>query len=396
MERHNITKQLSLAGLGFLAGASIVACASLNIPQSRPDSQTPAATPTVAPPVVVESAPLDVDSLESAFIAVYDAVGPSVVNITTTRQAYDFFMRAVPQEGTGSGFVYDTEGHIVTNYHVVEEADNIQVTFSDNTTAPAEIVGTDPSNDLAVLHIDVPAETLHPVPLGDSDNLRVGQFVVAIGNPFGFNNTLTVGVVSSLGRVIESPDNRFIGEIIQTDAAVNPGNSGGPLLDREGRLIGVNTAIFSPSSTSAGIGFAIPANTVRRVVPALIANGHYPHPWLGVSVFTLTPERASVLRNAGEDISRDTGLLIMEVAPGGPADIAGVRGGDHTIQVGNVIMPMGGDILVAIDGEEVGDSQDFTLVLETDAQIGEPVALTIVRDGEEMTVEAVPTDRPSS
>jgi len=186
--------------------------------------------------------------------------------------AYDFFFNPVPQEGTGSGFIYDDEGHIVTNYHVVENAEELSVTLADGKTYPAESVGVDPSTDLAVLRIDVD-ELPRPAPLGESDNLRVGQFVVAIGNPFGLERTLTVGVISSLGRVIESPDGRFIGEVIQTDAAINRGNSGGPLLDLEGRVIGVNSQIVSPSGANAGIGFSVPVNAVRRVVPELIAQG---------------------------------------------------------------------------------------------------------------------------
>ena len=186
--------------------------------------------------------------------------------------AYDFFFNPVPQEGTGSGFIYDDEGHIVTNYHVVENVEELSVTLADGKTYPAESVGVDPSTDLAVLRIDVD-ELPRPAPLGESDNLRVGQFVVAIGNPFGLERTLTVGVISSLGRVIESPDGRFIGEVIQTDAAINRGNSGGPLLDLEGRVIGVNSQIVSPSGANAGIGFSVPVNAVRRVVPELIAQG---------------------------------------------------------------------------------------------------------------------------
>ncbi|MFN2169049.1 MAG: S1C family serine protease, partial [Anaerolineae bacterium] len=225
---------------------------------------TPAPLPTLGPVATVPSmevtatpggAPPASDGmslLQQGVIDVYEQAGQGVVNVTNRSYAYDFFMRAVPQEGSGSGFVYDRQGHIITNYHVIERAEELFVTLADETTLPAEVVGADPANDLAVLRVDVPAEQLHPLSLGESNNLRVGQFVVAIGSPFGFERTLTVGVVSALGRVIESPDESFIGEIIQTDAAINPGNSGGPLLDLDGRVIGVNTAIFSPSQASAG------------------------------------------------------------------------------------------------------------------------------------------------
>ncbi len=222
----------------------------------------------------------------------------------------------------------------------------------------------------------------------------IGQWVIAIGNPFGLNRTLTVGVVSSLGRVIQSPDGSFIGEVIQTDAAINPGNSGGPLLDRAGRLIGVNSQIVSPSQASAGIGFAIPVNTVRRVVPELIATGHYPHPWLGVTVFDLSAQRAQILRQAGANIAVDQGILVVQVAAGSPADKAGIRGGSQQVRIGNVIMPVGGDIITAIDGHAITSSKDLGIVLDTQAQIGQTVTIDFVRDGQQMTAQATLTEQP--
>jgi S1-C subfamily serine protease len=267
------------------------------------------------------------------------------------------------------------------------------VTLADGEVYPAEIVGVDPSNDLAVVRIDV--ENLpQPVALGDSDGLRVGEFVVAIGNPFGLERTLTVGVISSLGRVIQSPDGRFIGEAIQTDAAINPGNSGGPLLDLEGRVIGVNSQIISPSRASAGIGFAVPVNTVKRVVPQLIAQGRYAHPWLGVQPLGLTPERAQAFREAGMDVPVDEGLLMIEVVPGGPADRAGIRGGDRIVQLGNVQLPLGGDIVTAINGEAVDDLQELTVYLETQTQVGDTVEVTIFRGSVEQNVQVTLAERP--
>jgi S1-C subfamily serine protease len=316
------------------------------------------------------------------------------VNISTIVIAYDFFMRAVPQEGgTGSGFIYDTDGHIVTNYHVVENAEELTVTLADGEIYPAEIVGVDPSNDLAVIRVDVDSLP-QPVPLGGSDDLRVGEFVVAIGNPFGLDRTLTVGVISSLGRVIQGPDGRFIGEAIQTDAAINPGNSGGPLLDLEGRVIGVNSQIISPSRASAGIGFAVPVDTVKRVVPQLIDQGRYAHPWLGVQPLSLTPDRASAFREAGVDMSVDEGLLLVEVVRGGPAEQAGLRGGDQMVRLGNFQIALGGDIITAIDGELVTDLQELTVYLETQTQVGDTVEVTYVRDGVEQSVPVTLTERP--
>jgi len=367
-----------------------VACAVPGV--TRPTPQPTPTAPTVAPqltPVPVQPA----NELEAQVEAVYSEAAPAVVNVTSRIITYDFFMQPVPQEGTGSGFIYDTEGHIVTNYHVVENAESVSVALTTGETYVATVVGADPSNDLAVLRTE--AETLPaPMPLGDSDRLRVGQFVIALGNPFGLNFTLTVGVISSLGRVIQSPDGRFIGEAIQTDAAINPGNSGGPLLDLEGRVIGVNAQIISPSQASAGIGFAIPANTVRRVVPQLIAQGRYPHPWLGVQILEITPQRASALREAGVDVPVDEGVLVVEVVPGSPAAAAGIRGGDREVQIGNARVLVGGDVITAINSQPVATSQELTVYLESETQVGDAVEVTLMRGRQEMTVSVTLAERP--
>lgn len=336
-----------------------------------------------------------VNALESQVIAVYEAVSPAVVNITNRSYAYDMFMRAVPQEGSGSGFVYDPEGHIVTNYHVVENAEELLVTLANSQVYKAKIIGADPANDLAVIRIEAGSDLPEPVAMGDSDKLRVGQFVLAIGNPFGLEQTLTTGVVSALGRVIESPeDSRFIGEAIQTDAAINPGNSGGPLLDLQGRVIGVNSQIISPSGASSGIGFAVSANTVRRVVPELISRGHYPHPWLGTQMLPLTPSTAKAFRDAGMNIPVDAGLLVIEAVKGAPADKAGIRGGSRVVRMGRYQIPLDGDIIIAIDGEPINDSQDLAIYLETQTTVGDKVELTIIRDGKEQAVQVILEERP--
>jgi S1-C subfamily serine protease len=361
-----------------------------------------AAPPATVPAIVATSpaaaAPPAADGmslLQEGVIDVYEQASQGVVNITNRSYAYDFFMRPVPQEGSGSGFVYDQQGHIITNYHVIEGAEELFVTLADETTVTAEVVGADPSNDLAVLQVDVPAEQLQPLSLGESNSLRVGQFVVAIGSPFGFERTLTVGVVSALGRVIESPDESFIGEIIQTDAAINPGNSGGPLLDLDGRVIGVNTAIFSPSQASAGIGFAVPVDTVRRVAPSLIERGYFPHPWLGLRyVWNLTPDRGRVLEDLGMQVPVDEGMLIVEVYAGSPADSAGLRGGQERARIGSTILLVGGDILTAIDGQPIASDRDLSRYLDTETSVGQTVQVTIWRDGEEMTVPVTLDERP--
>ena len=356
---------------------------------------TASATATPAPTAVPIAPAADLVTLQEEIIRVYEQTGQGVVYITNRSYGYDFFLRPIPQEGSGSGIVYDREGHIITNYHVIENAAELFVTLGEETTVPATLVGADPSVDLAVIKIDVEPELLQPIPLGESDALQVGQFVIAIGNPFGFERTLTVGVVSALGRVIESPDESFIGEVIQTDAAINPGNSGGPLLDLSGRVVGVNTAIFSPSQASAGIGFSVPVNTVRQVVPSLIEKGYYPHPWLGVRyVWPLTPERAEALTQAGMNVPVDQGLLIVEVVDGSPAAEAGLRGGWTQMRVGYTVLLIGGDVLTAVDGTPIASDRDLTRYLDLNTQVGQTIQLTIWRDGQEMTLPVTLTERP--
>ena len=303
-------------------------------------------------------------SLEGRLIALYEAASPSVVHITNRNYA-QVMGQLVPQGGSGTGFVYDTAGHIITNYHVIEDADKVMVTFSDDRSVEAEIVGEDPLNDLAVLRVDVGDALPSPLPLGDSSQLRVGQFVVAIGNPFGLEQTLTTGVVSALSRVINSPqDNRFIGEAIQTDAAINPGNSGGPLLDLTGRVVGVNSQIISASGSSSGIGFSVSANTVRHIVPDLISQGYYAHPWIGAQLFELNPFLAEAMRDARMDLPVENGLLVVETVSNAPAEKAGIRG-STIATVENRRLPLGGDVIVAINGEAVETFQDFTVYLQT-------------------------------
>jgi S1-C subfamily serine protease len=292
------------------------------------------------------------------------------------------FGQAIPQEGSGSGFIYDTEGHIITNYHVIENAEELLVTISTGKVYTAEVVGADSLNDLAVIHIDAGADLPAPVMLGNSSTLDVGQFVLAIGNPFGLEQTLTTG---------------FIGEAIQTDAAINPGNSGGPLLDLDGRVVGVNSQIVSPSGASAGIGFAVSANTVRRVVVELIARGYYPHPWVGMdNMVALTPSIVDWFRKAGMDIPVDAGLMVLEVTRGGPADVAGIQGGTRMVRMGRYQVPVGGDIITAIDGQPVADLETWTIYLETQKAIGDTVQITILRDGQEQVIPVVLEEQPTS
>ncbi len=315
----------------------------------------------------------DLSSDEQATIGLFEQASPSVVFITTLgveRDPFSFQVAEIPQ-GTGSGFVWDSLGHVVTNFHVIQNADRAQVTLSDQSSWPARLVGVAPEKDLAVLQIEAPAQRLRPIPVGTSDDLRVGQSVLAIGNPFGLDQTLTTGIISALGRQIESVARIPIQDVIQTDAAINPGNSGGPLLDSSGRLIGVNTAIYSPSGAYAGIGFSIPVDAVRWVVPDLIAYGRLRRPTLGVE---LAPPQV------GQRLGLE-GALVVRVLPGSAAARAGIRPTTwderDSIELG--------DVIVAVEGLPVRSSNDLVLALER-RQAGEQVTLTLEREGRRTTV----------
>ena len=318
----------------------------------------------------------ELTSQEASTIRLFEDASPSVCYITTSSLRQDFWTRNVMEipQGTGSGFVWDRNGHIVTNYHVLEGADRAQVTLSDRTTVEAEVIGAAPEKDLAVLRIKTSGERLRPIPVGTSDDLRVGQSVYAIGNPFGLDQTLTTGIVSALGREIQSSNGVPIRDVIQTDAAINPGNSGGPLLDSGGRLIGVNTAIYSPSGASAGIGFSIPVDVVRWVIPELIEYGRIKRPSLGVE-----------LANPGI-ISRYQleGPLVIDVVEGSAAQQAGIR---PTLRdrYGRIRL---GDIITGINADAIKTNADLILALEK-YQPGQKVRLTLLRDGNKVTVELV-------
>jgi S1-C subfamily serine protease len=322
-------------------------------------------------------------SEEEIVIGVYRAVSPGVVHITSTVLSQDFLLRIIPERGTGSGFVVDDRGYILTNNHVVENADSLEVTLADKSKVPAKLVGRDPSNDLAVIRINVPREKLTPLRLGDSAQLQVGQMAIAIGNPFGLDRTVTRGVVSALGRSLKSDTGRQIRNVIQTDAAINPGNSGGPLLNSLGEAIGINTAIFTPSGGSVGIGFAIPVNTAKKLLPQLIARGRASHPWLGISGMDVTADLARAL-----SLPVKEGVMIAQVAPGSPAARAGLRGAQRRVRVRNYIFAVGGDIIVALDGQKIATVDDLTGYLDENKKAGEDVRVDVLRDGTPLTVVA--------
>ena len=300
-----------------------------------------------------------------------------MVNITSRAVTFDFFYGLVPQEGQGSGFIIDKEGHVLTNYHVIADARQVEVTLHNRKKYRATVVGTDRSHDLAVIQIKGPALT--PMVLGDSRNLQVGQKVYAIGNPFGLAGTMTRGIISSI-RPVQEPDGMQIDEAIQTDAAINPGNSGGPLLNWHGEVIGINTLIASNVGQSAGIGFAIPVNTAKAVLNDLMTLGRVRRPALGVRTIPITPELADQM-----GLAADSGLLIVQVVPGGAADRAGLRGGTERAYLGNIPIMLGGDLIVAIDGQEVQDQQDLSQVMNSH-RAGDTVRITIYRGKKKMDV----------
>ena len=307
---------------------------------------------------------------------IYDQIKHSVVLIET-------------DVGLGSGFVYDYEGHIVTNYHVVEDVVTIQVTFLDGNISGADVVGVDPYSDLAVIKVDSGVTTLFPVVLGNSSELVVGEPVAAVGNPFGLSDTITVGVVSALGRELQAPGDYLIVDVIQVDAAINPGNSGGPLVNFIGQVVGVNTAIISGAGAFAGVGFAVASDTVMRELSDLIATGGYVHPWVGIAGIDVNLAIAQYI-----GLEKPQGFLITDVISGGPADSAGIRGGNTSVVIGGYEISIGGDVIVGIDGHPVRKLNDLAVYTERNKHSGDEVTLTIVRNGQQLDKDLTLGERP--
>ena len=445
MKRH-VPSRLWLASVFVAAGLIATACGGGQIPAA----QTDMAAPTVAqravsnsvnlpagqslnvvsqapPPAIVSDAPLppsgvaatpdlDPDAIvaaqEQVITRIYDAALPSTVHVLTTLDADSigdgmddprfrspFGDSPDPSEryfrrGEGSGFVWDEEGHLVTNQHVVENADRVTVQFADGTELDAEIVGSDPYSDIAVLKVTPPASGLTPVTVGDSAALKVGQMALTIGNPFGQDFTMTSGIVSALGRTRPSGlTNYSIPLVIQHDASINPGNSGGPLLDRHGHVIGINTQIISETGSSAGIGFAVPINVVKKVVPALIADGEYRYAWLGIAGVDLFQE----LREAAGLPTGTRGVLVQSVVSDGPADRAGLEAGSEQLNLGGRTYATGGDTIVAIEGAPVYQMSDLINYLAQYTDPGDAVTLTTIRaDGERANIAVTLKARPRS
>ncbi len=360
---------------------------------------------------------------QSTLVNIYEQVNPSVVNIQVSKSAvpnasgspeFPFFespdnpeLPGIPNipespspfgQGLGSGFVWDEQGNIITNNHVVAGADEIEVTFADGTIVPAELIGADPDSDLAVIHVDLPSQQLVPVEVADSNQLRVGQLAIAIGNPFGLDGTMTVGIISALGRSLPASDNLSTGpvyripDVIQTDAPINPGNSGGVLLNDRGQVIGVTAAIESPVRANAGIGFVIPTAIVSRVVPQLISEGFYAHPYLGISGVSLYPDLAEAMKLEPQQ----KGALVGDVVADGPADKAGISGSSQQVTIDGFDIQVGGDVITAIDDQIINNMDDLIAFLSANTEVGQSVTLTVLRDGEEQQIEVNLEARPDN
>ena len=416
----------------IIASLLLSACGSVtSLFQTQPLTQ---GQPAVATPQTQQqtsqttsnSVPTSLSGYQSALENIYAQVNPSVVSIrvvqqqdasaSSSNQGSPFFnlpgfpnffgspnqnnnQQAQPQysQALGSGFIWNNDGYIVTNNHVINGANKIEVKFSDGTTVPAKLVGADPDSDLAVIKVDNPGFALTPIKMSDATQVKVGQVAVAIGNPFGLENTMTVGIVSALGRTLpagegtSSSTNYSIPDIIQTDASINPGNSGGPLVDDQGMLIGVNSAIESPVRANAGVGFAIPATIVQNVIPELIKNGKYEHAYLGISGTTLTPDLAKAMNLD----TTQRGALVEDIVPNGPADKANLRGSDRQVTIDGQDVRVGGDLITAIDGTPVKTMDDLIAYLADHTKVNQKVTLTLLRNGKEETVDVTLLARPA-
>jgi S1-C subfamily serine protease len=415
----NMSKRLialSVAAAFVLGACSLpFAATSLAIP-SLPAAQaaaTPAPTATVGPETAAPAVTtLSLQSFQSTLEDIYQRVDPSVVLISVVEQAtqpsspsspFPFFSPPAPQapqtqQALGSGFVWDKQGDIVTNNHVVAGASQITVTFYDGTTVDATVVGADTNSDLAVVRVHVPGGSLQPVVLADSAQIKVGQVAIAIGNPFGEENTMTTGIISAVGRTLpvsgssSNSPTYSIPDVIQTDAPINPGNSGGVLLDDQGRVIGVTSAIESPVRASSGIGFAIPSDIVRRVVPALIQSGHYAHPYLGISGISLSPDLAKAM-----NLDPSTrGALVETVASGGPADQAGLQASTRQVTILGQQIAVGGDVIVSVNAQPVKTMDDLIAYLEDSTGVGQTLTLGVLRGGKQVSLNATLGTRPAS
>lgn len=382
MYRLTVKQLILLSVISAVLAGSLVAIydryAKVALPTAKATSENVLTIPNNADsPKDKKIASLSLD--EQNNIQVYDTISPGVVNITSTSYVEDFWGFEDSQQGTGSGSIIDKQGNILTNVHVVKGAQELTVTLADKTTYKAKVVGTDPDNDLAVIKINAPEDKLHVVPLGTSQGLNIGQKVLAIGNPFGLDRTLTSGIISGLGRPLKTANGRTVDNVIQTDASINPGNSGGPLLNANGEMIGVNTAIYSPSGGSVGIGFAVPVDIAKRVIPELINYGQVLRPWLGIGTRTITPQLANAV-----DMGVKEGLIITATLPEGPAGRAGLKGSDRLTRKDNRYS-LEADILTKVGDIPVKNEEDLYRALNN-YKATDTVSVEVYRGGRPMRV----------
>ena len=426
----NMKKFISLTLLSAILLLSLAACNGalqieipglddLNLdPIINGNAEQPAGDPSAGLPAVPSPAqPLNLDNLESlqaSYIDIYEKVIPSVVSISATKLVTAGGLGDIPElpfdfenpeenpfefssRASGSGFVWDTDGHIITNNHVIEDSQVIRVNFSDGRSLLADLVGADADSDLAVLKVDLPANELVPITLADSTQVKVGQIAVAIGNPFNLNSSMTTGIISGVGRSLSIGSGDGTGlyysipDVIQTDAAINPGNSGGVLVDINGGLIGVTTAIESPVRANSGVGYVIPSVIVKKIVPLLIRDGEFQQPWIGISGLDLTPESAVLM---GLEPSQK-GALVQQVQPNSPAEEAGLLGSETEGEIDGVPIIVGGDVIIAADGDVVDDFEDLVAFLARKTIVGQTITLTIIRDGETLDVDLTLRARPN-
>lgn len=384
-------KQFRNSILLVLAMTLLLGCAAFTYTTKSINNLNPNLTPTATQtlPVQGKSSSANPQNQEDLLINLYNQTNPAVVNITVYQQT----PQGIVPVGTGSGFVFDDKGRIVTNAHVVQDAEQLDVTFSDGQIQSAETIGVDRNSDLAVIQVEKVPDMVLPLPLGNMQELAVGQTVVAIGNPFGLDGTLTKGIISALGRTIPALTPFSIPQAIQTDAAINPGNSGGPLLDLHGHVIGINAQIETDgqSQSNSGVGFAIPVNIVNQVIPELISKGKYEWSWLGVRGGDVNP---SLIKAMNLPIA--AGAYLVEVTPGGPAEQAGIRGADKQQLVNGRAVEVGGDVVIAIDGKSINTFNDLLVYIALETRPGREVTLTIVRNGKENDLNLLVGSRPES
>jgi len=367
--------------IGGIIGAIVVVAVFGIFMIPSPTTQTSTADNVNIPNAEGQSIPY---TKQLSLVEIFEKSESGVVRVNVQRDD------STGSNGVGSGFVFDKKGHIITNAHVINDAKKVIVTFLDGRSYNADVIGFDEFTDIGVIKVNADLTLLHPLTLGDSSNLKVGEQIAAIGNPFGLSGSMTSGIVSQLGRLLPSGHGYSIPDVIQTDAAINPGNSGGPLLNMRGEIVGINTAIQSTTGEFTGVGFAVPSKTIAKIVPSLITNGEYNHPWIGISGRDIDPDLAKVL-----NLNDAVGFLVITVVPDSPAEKAGIHGSDETVTIDGINYPKGGDIILAVDGIEVRKIDDILIYLQRAKSVGDEMNLEVLRDGRTTNITITLQERPN-